>query len=472
MTDRYVGLGGSDSNDGLSWDSRKLTLNGVEDTPVVAGDTVYVGPGTYREQLTVDVSGSGGSPITYIGDVVGIYTDKVGGVVSITGSDDDATSTRSHCIDWNDAARDYRTFRGLSFDLAAEDLVRLDGEGWDGLIIEECYFSGSDVDGLSSGLTFLNIVNAATDTAIIRRCFFEHITAYAIWVESLAAERQADITIENCIFLSAAHYPSIYVEGAYDVVLKDCSLHGCLGGTAQYDVRDLTLPRTCAAYNCTFVDNTPWTPTQDILVEDYNIFAVRQWTDHATRCDQGANSVLINFLGHDPFLMQDFPMPYNLLRLSEWSDIPSYGCAQSPPSEDFYGITRPTTDSKKTRGAVQNYRVTRETTTVPSGETESCRMEDAMPYQIFIPITGKQMIFSVELYREANYAGTNPQMIIKQPGQSDQTQTDAGSVSTWNKQTAQFKPANFPPYVVMEIRSNNTATSGSYATLFGKVNVK
>ena len=63
MTVRYVGKGGSDSNDGLSWANRKLTLNGVEDTPVVAGDTIYVGPGTYRELLTVDVDGSSGNPI-------------------------------------------------------------------------------------------------------------------------------------------------------------------------------------------------------------------------------------------------------------------------------------------------------------------------------------------------------------------------------------------------------------------------
>ena len=45
MTVRYVGPGGNNSNDGLSWANRKLTLNGVEDTPVAAGDIVYVGAG-------------------------------------------------------------------------------------------------------------------------------------------------------------------------------------------------------------------------------------------------------------------------------------------------------------------------------------------------------------------------------------------------------------------------------------------
>ena len=62
MTTYYVGTGGNDSNNGTTWALRKLTLNGAEDIPVAAGDTVYVGAGTYRETLTVDVSGSSGSP--------------------------------------------------------------------------------------------------------------------------------------------------------------------------------------------------------------------------------------------------------------------------------------------------------------------------------------------------------------------------------------------------------------------------
>ena len=47
MTTYYVGIGGSDANNGLSWANRKLTLNGAEDVPVAAGDTVYVGDAGY-----------------------------------------------------------------------------------------------------------------------------------------------------------------------------------------------------------------------------------------------------------------------------------------------------------------------------------------------------------------------------------------------------------------------------------------
>src|SRR3972149_365873 len=112
MTLRYVGPGGSDANSGLTWALRKLTLNGVEDTPVVAGDTIYVGPGTYRETLTVDVSGTAGNPITYIGDYSGANTDGIGGVVRITGSDNDQSATRAQCITAA-TTKDYRTFQGF-----------------------------------------------------------------------------------------------------------------------------------------------------------------------------------------------------------------------------------------------------------------------------------------------------------------------------------------------------------------------
>lgn len=108
MATRYCGPGGNDANDGLSYAQRKLTLNGLEDSPVQAGDVCYIAPGTYRETLTCDVNGSAGSPITYIGDYTGANTDGVGGVVRITGSDDDRSVVRSYGVEARNRA--YRNF--------------------------------------------------------------------------------------------------------------------------------------------------------------------------------------------------------------------------------------------------------------------------------------------------------------------------------------------------------------------------
>lgn len=141
MTTRYVGSGGSDAADGLTWSTRKLTLNGVEDSPVLPGDSVYVGPGTYREMLTVDVSGTAGNPITYIGDYTGANTDKVGGIVRITGSDNDQTNARANGI--TATSRDYRTFKGFVIDTCT---VPINAASCNTFIADQCYLQSFSIN--------------------------------------------------------------------------------------------------------------------------------------------------------------------------------------------------------------------------------------------------------------------------------------------------------------------------------------
>src|SRR3990172_12688388 len=110
MTTYYVDWEkADDSGNGLTLATAKKTLNGAEDIPVAAGDFVWVRPGVYRETLTVDVSGSNGSPITYQGDVAGQIWHP-GGVVRITGSDDDVDRLRDNGIYNED--KDFRTYTG------------------------------------------------------------------------------------------------------------------------------------------------------------------------------------------------------------------------------------------------------------------------------------------------------------------------------------------------------------------------
>src|SRR3990167_10217230 len=111
MTTYYVDWEKADnSGNGLTLATAKKTLTGAEDIPVAAGDFVWVRPGVYRELLTVDVSGSDGSPITYQGDVAGQIWHP-GGVVRITGSDDDLVPIRANIIYGNN--KSYRTFRSF-----------------------------------------------------------------------------------------------------------------------------------------------------------------------------------------------------------------------------------------------------------------------------------------------------------------------------------------------------------------------
>lgn len=77
---------GDDANDGLSPATAWRTLAMLEGA-MQAGDTAYVGPGLYREMVTVAHSGTAERRITFIADTTGEHTTDPPGIVMITGAD-------------------------------------------------------------------------------------------------------------------------------------------------------------------------------------------------------------------------------------------------------------------------------------------------------------------------------------------------------------------------------------------------
>lgn len=212
MTTYYVGIGGDDGNAGTSWAARKLTLNGAEDIPVAAGDTVYVGPGTYRELLTVDVSGSSGSPITYIGDYKGSNTDGVGGVVRITGSDDDITATRDYCIyAYGSGTRTYREFEGFCLDTAS-----LYSVSWfranDGVYFRNCW---------------IEYVYASEERINLQSCFIGNYRYFTT--------RTNNHVIENCVFIGDGRADSVAIQtqNCTGTIIKNCLVMNYVTGIAS-----------------------------------------------------------------------------------------------------------------------------------------------------------------------------------------------------------------------------------------------
>ena len=242
MATYKVGIGGNDANDGSTWALRKLTLNGAEDIPVAAGDIIHVGPGTYRELLTIDVSGSAGNPITYIGDYSGALTDSVGGVVRITGSNNDITATRASCI--TATSKDYRTFRGFKLDLSTSrnlytetgcrnwiiDQLYLGDSGWWGIqfnqpgldnVIKNSYFLHGRRGGYG-GLYLYNGTGLDDRNFSIENCIFQ--SRYGVNSNSVGG-----VSIKNCSFVNVALY-GVYVAAALTagqtITVNNCILNG------------------------------------------------------------------------------------------------------------------------------------------------------------------------------------------------------------------------------------------------------
>jgi hypothetical protein len=468
MTIRYCGVGGSDANDGLTWGTRKLSLNGVEDSPVAAGDTVYVGPGSYEVNgtvLTCDVSGTNGNPITYVGDVTGEHTDGVGGVVRLASTTNNTSGAAADTVTVGTCS--YRTFRGLSFGGAGTSNYCVSfATGATALTCEDCTFAeaGNGV-GLGSNL-------AADPVLILRRCVFVNIGTICVALIA-ASSLETTCLIENTLFIGSKYNATqgvslVLVSG---VTVKNCIFDGLyygirLGGNPSSGVNTVT--------NSVFTGGRygVWAVAggATYLTESHNVFGNTVATPR-TIVTTGTNSVT-QWVNFELPLLYDGQIigAWNPWRPSQWSDH-RRKAGTGEATDDLFGIDRPTTSAKKSWGAIQYQEPIRSTTQTYGSSAASLKLEDAGEVQFVVPVTAVSTTISVRAYREANYAGTAPQMVIKQPGQSDRTVTDAGSAGAWNELTDTFTPASLPGWVTVCLRSNNSATSGSYGVYFDSLAV-
>ena len=448
MTTYYVGSGGSDANDGLTWATRKLTLNGAEDIPVVAGDTVYVAPGVYRELLTLDVSGSSGNLITYIGDVTGINTDGVGGYVRITGSNNDTTTNRLNCIS---GTRDYRKFVGFTFDTTSNIGVTITSEAI-GIVIEYCSFSSHNTASIS-------LTNPLDCT--VRSCFFMGSAGPAILLTNTTLSDNRNCLIENCYFIQG-NQAGIQITRIGGTIIRNCTF--LTSNPAIRSTVTLTAGQFTSVYGCIFSSCGVGMQSNSSadFIENYN-------TLHACSSPRSLVTAGANSVANPPFLASSIYEPgyidrLNLLELDSFSTVRAFTNPQSATT-DLYGLTRPTTSGKTSLGATQHTQSSLETSQTYSG-SGSLSLLDAGRVQFRVPVNNVSTTLSVQVKWETDYAGTKPQMIIKQPGQADITVTATGGAGSWELLTHTWTPSTATDFIVVDLVSSNTATSGSYKTYF------
>jgi hypothetical protein len=263
MTTYYVdGTSGNNGNAGTSVGSAKATWNGAEDIPLVPGDTVHVRSGTYRELLTVDVSGTSGNPITYIGDYDGSVFGGVGGVVRVTGSDNDQTATRTNCI--AATSKNYRTFRGFTFDTCSSTVVNIaSGTNW---IVEDCYF-GVHANGTGA----INMDGAGQAAHTVRRCYLlQSSSGVSITFTHSSAVDNAAHTVENCVLIGSTNSAAISSVRVGGVTVRNsavlCSTTGIRVANALTVGQVMTV-NNCVLYGCQTALSATTTAE---FVENYN----------------------------------------------------------------------------------------------------------------------------------------------------------------------------------------------------------
>lgn len=443
MTVRYVNWEkADDTGDGLSYANAKKTLNAIEDLPVAGDDWTWVRAGPYRELLTCDVNGTAGHPITYAGDVDGSHTDGVGGIVRVTGSDNDLTATRAQCIVVG--ARNYRTFQGFCFDLATTNEVTL--TTGTNLIIQDCYFG---ISQLSAGGFYCN---STATTTTIQRCTFHGMNYVAIYFYTASDHSDSAHLIQNCFFLACG--TGVRMDNVGGMTIKNNTFQ-----CRDYGVRCAASPAAGQVNNVN--NNIIVSSTQGIgavattdITEDYNsLFAT---SVPYTNVTPGAHSNAYPALTVPPVLLAGYKYPWGFPSLSQWSPLRAIA-GTGEATDDLFGRARPATSEKKSWGAVQFTDTSRSTATKQTGAA-SMKLLDAGRHQIIVPTTNVSTTFTVSCYREADYTGTASQLVIKQPGQADVTVTDADTDNAeWHAlTTGAITPAATPPYCIVELVSNNT----------------
>jgi hypothetical protein len=219
MATYYVGKGGSDGNNGTTWALRRLTVDAAENIPVAAGDTVYIGPGSYEVNgvvLTCDVSGSSGSPITYIGDVTGQNTDGIGGIVRLASTSNNTSGAASDTVAVG--ARTYRTFRGLTFGGTGTSNYCINfTTGSTNLIVEDCSFAEASLAIYGPSL-------AANPVLTVRRCVFLNLNGLGVYLGA-SSNLATTVTIENCIFAFSKYNTNgagVQIHYLSGVTVKNC----------------------------------------------------------------------------------------------------------------------------------------------------------------------------------------------------------------------------------------------------------
>lgn len=187
-TDYYVRLGGNDTSSGTSPASAWRTIDRAMDA-VVAGDTVYVGAGTYDEQVRVTASGTPDNPIRLVADTGGSWTGDAGEVVVTDDNDVIEASGPSHVH-----------VEGFTLRARGSSAIRIgDGTGW---VIRNCVLEG----GINYGFYFRNNGSARLEGVTIRDAsggglFSDNGTIYAedLTIEGVG-ERGINLQNSNSAF--------------------------------------------------------------------------------------------------------------------------------------------------------------------------------------------------------------------------------------------------------------------------------
>jgi hypothetical protein len=465
-----VTKGGSDAaagTQGAPW----LTIAKALAT-AVAGDTVFVGPGVYREQATAGNSGTSGNPITFTADVDGSNTLTTPGEVRWSGYDngDKAAPTGANPV-LTIAGKNYLTFGGFTFQPGSTTGVSITGAPT-GLAFADCTW----LPGTNVGATPLVLSLTAAAAAAFARCRFFAGPGTAILV-TMAATGAGDynvgVTFDDCFVLACRN----------GIILRGTGSPGFGGGVLA---RRCTIAAGLIGFGWDtgiISSGQPSSISGSVVFAGTGISAVSS----GPVLDGGNNVIfaqtaLSNVTAAAGTITDGHYAPIVHIGQEQAQGRPSRHFLAPPADSPFLGfysgaaglsdlLNRP----RPAGGASANLAVgaleahdltTKETTTVPAGKSTAIKWTGPADSEFRVPVGAQATTISVQVQWDGSYgAGTKPQLQLLANGEvgvAAQSVTATGSSGAWNT----ISIAAFTPTAAGEVRLRLVSSAAAAGVVY------
>lgn len=462
------GDNGSDTNNGTSPETAWKTI-GKACSTLVAGDKVYIKPGTYREQMNPANAGSSGNEIQYVGDINGEYF-GVKGFVKVTNlnADTDIWCTRDRALS-HLSNRPYYIYRNILFEGASKN-----GENTQVIAL------------LSSYVTFENCIIYKRDVA--------QSSFYLAGIILSWEGNTTNYTFKNCIFIgnyqnentsntfNALVYFNNSSSGSLTWIFENCLFMNSYKAIGMdYPISPLYI-KNCIFWNvwCAIHSTTNYFGYWDHLNLYNNLFKdVYYTTNNSSNVIEGQGGNYkegVRMIYPSTLVLNQITAPilnissmYEVLK--DFARTLSGKGTSGGTTYDFMNNPRPLNDGYDVGCAEWNPSPTKENSIVRSGNA-SLKISKAGYVDKVVWLSSGSHTISVYT-KWSGYSGTNkPQLIIKQDNycgiSSDQVATAIGDGSNWEQLSVNI---TLTKDALVEYRLYARDTGSSAVTYFDDDNV-
>lgn len=500
MSIYYVSTAGNDANNGLGPDAShasnkpwRTVAKALGASGIASGDTVYIGPGVYRETVTVAMT-SATAETKVIGDYANAQGFKDGSgvllaaaIVRMTAYTTDDKTAASAAALLNLSGRDYLTFEEINFVGApGQAVISATTQTSTNIKFTRCVIQGQ------GGATTLN-VSAAFGVALtwtIDRCIISNLGSFApitfTHVSGTGADWNLAVTVQNSLILGSTFITksgvSANLGGGVSIINSTLFSTPATNCVITSGNASASIPST--VYNCVIIQcgtsaALAANANDGQLAEDYNMIIASTARSNVTA---GSNSKTQSTYSHHLELGQSwlwgaYPMPFLGPQLD--SPIVGFGNQAGFPTTDFLGRPRPSGGGPAWASAlpglghaeIHNFGVKETTVTDASGV--SLKLTGPGDAEFSIPVDAASTAISVKVRYDTNHGTTNkPQAtLLANPviGVTAETVVATAGVDTWD--TLSFASQTPTAKGVVKIRLESRAAAGNGIAYFDTVTV-